>query len=266
MTEDQDYPATCEVAVRDEASDTGWRKVAVVAEPTRTPGLVVTPMLRNGGLSGSWALTHAASGLAIPLGWDADDIDLARRTADALGATPVDWTGDVDSIRMQVAEHQEAVTAARRTAEYPPAVPDRDDAVPGEGPAPYPNTEAQATADAIARGLVRSVQHRCAEVWKLIKREDDDGRAIYFQNSAALVAEWGLASVLRAFAKADPQAADHAARQIWLAWEAGDTVHELTYDWAREYGLPEVAVEVQPGAGETDEAAEAPVDGSGIDV
>lgn len=63
---------------------------------------------------------------------------------------------------------------------------------------------------------------------------------VYRHHAAAFAAEWALVLLLRSFAKHDQAAADYAARDIWNGWEAGDALHEWTYEWAREYGLPEV--------------------------
>jgi hypothetical protein len=230
------------VAIPVSNPETGERSaVTVVAEPTETPGLVITPGLSGGGFSGSWSLTHASSGHLIPvMGWYTADLWDVKAVAKALGATPVDWTADYDGVKAQIAEHKDAIHAAMRDARYPAPEPDGPDAPKDNDVAPYPRTDAQATADALARNAVRAAQFRCAETWNLIKRDDQDGRAIYRNHAAALVAEWALALVLREFAEVDQRAADHAAMLVWQGWEDGETVHTRTWEWARSYGLPEI--------------------------
>jgi hypothetical protein len=232
-------PATmANVVMRDQ--ETGEdHLVLVLAEPTKIPGLVVTPEVVGDRMTGNFAVTHAVSGLRLPVNsWSGIDIEQARRTADALTDIPVDWTADKESLAKQCVGHMEAIRKAIHDAEYAPPAPDDPDAPKGEGPGPYPRTEAQATAEAVARHITRQLQRRARDAWTLIKRDDPDGRRIYREHTCALVAEWALVSVLHELTKVDPMAADHAARTVWLGWESGDTTHEQVYDWAREYGLP----------------------------
>ena len=107
-------------------------------------------------------------------------------------------------------------------------------------PGEYPESEEDATAEVIAKHVTRALQYACNETWGLLKCKDDDGRAIYMNHLAAKVANWALVYALREFAKVDRPAADWTARQVWAGWDAGDSIHEFTYEWAREYGLPEV--------------------------
>jgi hypothetical protein len=140
---------------------------------------------------------------------------------------------------------------AARRCQYPPAQPDDEDSPrPDDELAPYPRTDAQATADALARHITRSLQYRCKETWKLVGYDREDKQAIdlYRHHAAALVAEWALVLLLRSFAKHDQAAADYVARDIWNGWEAGDATHEQTYEWAKEYGLPEVKDEEMEAA------------------
>lgn len=55
--------------------------ITVLAEPTNTPGLAVTPELVYGRLSGNWMVTHTASGYTLPV----DKARQARAVAAALG-------------------------------------------------------------------------------------------------------------------------------------------------------------------------------------
>jgi hypothetical protein len=169
------YQTTVKVLVGP-ADDNAAATVTVVADPTDTPGLVITPDLADGRFSGFWALTHVASGYQIPLGDASDDINAARDYAKALGETPVDWTADKDALGEQIKEHSAAMKAAHRAALYPPAEVDGQwDGKPSEGNGAYPGTEAQATADGIARHLTMSLRHDLdMQAGELVKRDDKD--------------------------------------------------------------------------------------------
>lgn len=242
------------VATLAQTTDGDVSTISVSAEPTDAAGLFITPEVRGGKFSGTFCLTHGPSGLRLPakLGggglyghWFApDEIDVARRVAAALATTPVDWTADGDTVARQINEHQEAVRNAVRSGKFPPPGPDDEDRAPGdaEGPAPYPRTEAQATADAMARHLTRAMQHRSRESFELIgeaKASNPDGMRRYLDNLHAFIAEWGLVYMLREVAELDQQVADRLARNVFNAWEDGGSVAEFSGEWAAEYGLPE---------------------------
>lgn len=205
-------------------------RVTVIAEPTDTPGLVVTPDTRGGRLTGFWNITHAGSGLVIPIEQlGGSDIYTARRVADELGTIGVDWTGDQDAIAaaMKVDGMGEKLKAAIKRGRYPE---------PEAG-----TTEAETTAESLAKLVAEYTLGRATEVWEIMKRrnrDDADGTAIDALNTAALLHGYGMVSLLRAFRNVDQAAADDAARDIMGAWEDGGSVHEFIADWAGEYGIP----------------------------
>lgn len=218
--------ATCRI-------DTGNGRVTVAAEATETPGLFITPDTQGDSFTSFFSLTHGPSGRRIPTSWNGDDLDHIRAVAKALGETPVDWTGELEAVAAQITEHGEAVQKARKDAKYPIVVAEDVETLGA-----YPKSEEQATSDAIAKHLTRALQYRTRETWNLTGRDDADGLRIHAEHAAALVSEWALIYALREFAKVDQQVADSIARDIWNAWEDGSTVHEIAWDWAREYGLP----------------------------
>lgn len=242
------HPGVVVIRVKQEGEP---KTATVVAEPSPTPGLVINPASdADRGFTGWWSVTHALSGLAIPSQFIVGEtLPAARRIAEALGKTGVDWTLPYKEIRGQITANFDAVKAAIREGRYLAPEPDDEHTPKGEGPAPRPRSEAQATADALARYLVSVAQERCALTWKLIKRTDQDGLAIYAHNTGALCAEFGVVSVLREFARVDQVAADAAARAVWSSWDAGESVHELIGEWADEYGIP------QPPTTDEDNAA-----------
>ena len=215
--------------------------VQVLAEPTDTPGLVITPAVSACRLTGDWTLTHAGTGLTVPVNNRGLDIYTARRVAKELAGIGVDWTGDLTTIGEQMKGKSDEFAAACKRGRYPQPPADGADVKREDGPAPYPHSEAQATADALARVIAEYTLARCAAMWDSMKRRDKgdpDGTAIDALNTAALLHGYGLVTVLRKFHDADPQAADDAARDLWSAWEDGGTVHEMTADYANEYGIP----------------------------
>jgi hypothetical protein len=217
--------------------------VTVLAQKTGTPGLYVTPELGHGGMTGYWQVTHGPSGAIVPTGeWGGMDFDTARRIADALADAPVDWTADLDVLAPQLkqAEVRDAVTAAVRRGKYPPADVDGDEAAQRiSGPAGYPRTAAQATAEQMARYHTGSGLHLHHEWWSSSGRSgDEQEKRVRELQLLALLADYGIVHLLRAFAAVDQQAADFAARQLWEAYEAGDSVGEWLYEWGREYGIP----------------------------
>lgn len=212
--------------------------VTVAAQATAAPGLVITPAFSNGKFTGSFTLTHSASGYAVIT--FADDIHVIQRIADQFATLPVDWTADRETVTKAVLANQDAYRGAGRAGLYPKPQEDPDGTPQSSEIAPYPRSESEATANALAKHLTRALQYRCRDTWELVRRDDKDGRRIYLTNAAALIAEWGLVVALRGIAKTDPEAADGIARQIWAGWEAGDTTHDDTWAWAREYGIPEL--------------------------
>lgn len=105
-------PITVEIALR-----TG--PVRTIANPTPTPGIVITPALDNLRLNGRWSVTHAASGHAAA-GPYSYDWDTAHAIAAALGITGMDWTGDLASVTAQMSEHgarvRDAIKSVHRQA------------------------------------------------------------------------------------------------------------------------------------------------------
>jgi hypothetical protein len=221
--------------------DADPQTVQVLAEATDTPGLVITPAVAACRLTGDWTITHTGSGRTVPVNDRGLDIYTARRVAVELGGIGVDWTADLTTIAEQVQGKGEEFAAACKRGRYPQPPADGADVKREDGPAPYPHSEAQATADALARVIAEYTLARCAAMWDSMTRrnkDDADGTAIDALNTAALLHGYGLVSVLRKFHDADPQAADDAARDLWSAWEDGGTVHEMTADYANQYGIP----------------------------
>lgn len=176
-----DLRAVAHVVVQER--DGSQHREPVLAQRTSTPGLVVTPEFIGGSFTGDWVVTHTSSGLRVPVNtWGGLNIDEAERVAQELGKLPIDWTGDKDAVRADLKAQMPAVKEAIHWGQYPPAKPDSDDdPKPGADElAPYPRTDEQATADALARHITRGLQYRCKETWKLVglrpRGQAGDGR------------------------------------------------------------------------------------------
>lgn len=240
-------PATATISIREKGEVS--QSVTVMAQPTGTPGLVITPGVCDNGFSGYFILTHAPSGYAV--GRHGDDIYTIQRIADALAELPIDWTADKDTVLAAINEHSEALSKAYTEGRYQQPQADPENDPKSSEIAPYPRTEAQATADALARHLTRSLQYKCRETWTLIKRRDHDGRQLYLYGTVAKVTEWALVTALRSLAKHDQQLADGIARDVWQGWEDGSTIDENVYEWASEYGIPPLPDERSDAADES---------------
>ncbi len=223
----------------------------VTAEPTAATGLFITPEIAGQEMTGRFLLTHGASGYRLPphLGgggmlsgaFAPEELHIARRVAQHLADTPIDWTAERETVMAQITTHSAAVTDAVRRGKLPPAETSDGDDRAGEPPAPYPSTEAQATADALARHLTLGLLTRTYAATDLVGEAtptNPDGMRRYYDNLHAMIAEYGLVFVLREVAKLDRDVADKLAREVWAAWDAGDSIGEFVWEWAVAYDLP----------------------------
>ncbi len=261
------------IGVRLQNRDGSEETVSVTAEPTAATGLFIVPEIVGGEMTGHFTITHAASGLRLPpaLGGGGllrgafcpEELDVARRVARELSTTPVDWALDRDNVIGQVKEHGAAVIEAVRRGKLPPAEASDSDAEVDNEPAPYPRTEAQVTADALARHLTRGMQYRTSAVWRMVgsaSAENKEGMRRYLDALHALLAEYSTVYLLREVAKLDQGVADKLARDVWNAWEDGGSVHEFAGEWAAYYELPELTeIEKSDGGAAGPEMPERPV-------
>lgn len=224
--------------------------LTVLAQPTKTPGLYVTPQIGSNhdgtpGFTGFWQVTHGPSGMSLPVDGPHATLDVhtAVRVADALGDTAVNWTQPQEQFAELFKDREllSTVWTAIKQGMYPPTTSQWD----GRGnkpvaPGDYPNSFEQATAHQLASAYTRSALQRYADMWELIKHDQDadQGRRLYHQNLAALLGEYAVVHLLRAFAAVDRDGADAAARDLWEGHQAGDGHGEWLAQWGREYGIP----------------------------
>jgi hypothetical protein len=210
--------------------------VTVMAETTSVPGLVINPTTSKEGFTGDYTLTHTASGYCLfPRGMDLWTI---RDIATELATVGIDFTASKEAVIEAITANRKAYVAAVNAGRYPAPQSDPDDQPKNSEIAPYPRSDAQATADAISRHLTRCLQYRTRDTWALVGRDDPEGRRAFRDHAATMIAQWGLVTALREIAQIDPVVADGIARKIYNGWNDGSDTHEDPCAWAREYGLP----------------------------
>jgi hypothetical protein len=103
--------------------------------------------------------------------------------------------------------------------------------------APYPQREEDVTADSIARNfaVLGHANHR-----RRFEAEDSNDRKDAVSN---VVNMYGFVYLLREFAAVDKDRADAAVRDLWSAWDAGDSLGEWLWEWLKnDYGIDPEAV------------------------
>lgn len=120
--------------------------------------------------------------------------------------------------------------------------------------APYPTSEEEVTAEAMIKhwlAFAQMHQHRLHHILAT-----DDPR--WMESIGHITSYYGMARLLRELVKhAGVDVADAAARELWLDWEAGDSVGEWTWEWLVEYGIdPEAVNRVTQEAHDRREAEE----------
>lgn len=102
----------------------------------------------------------------------------------------------------------------------------------------YPTSEANATARALARYVAASAHQALTEILDSPVNDSHEVLTAEAEKATRVTAEFGLVHALCRLNKIDPAAADAAAdaaaREIWCAWEAGDTVAERIWQYLAE--------------------------------
>ena len=97
--------------------------------------------------------------------------------------------------------------------------------------APYPRTEQDATADALARNLTVVAQMNWRRMLDTEKAEDTRAATNLMVNL------FGIVKVLKALQAVAPATADEVARDLWSDWEDGGAVGEWLHSWLRDFGI-----------------------------
>jgi hypothetical protein len=98
--------------------------------------------------------------------------------------------------------------------------------------APWPRTEAEATAEAVMKALAVSAWARQARIHDMPKVDDT-----YRAQIGILVNEYGVIRLLKLLGDFHKDVADDAAREVWAEWEAGDGIHEWLWEWLTGWGI-----------------------------
>lgn len=236
------------------------RTITVTGEPTANEHLAITPGLSEDGYSGSFVLTHAQTGRSVCAGHPDELRDIAGRVAH------LDWSSaDVTALAAAVGEETRAAIRAVRFTDPPGTELPAHDAW---GP------------DGKGKGLKRLALPMIAD---FLASFQDAWNRQWGRNSAApevpfylpgsetpekprgvlnpehhyltvrLVQDYGLAYLLAALHRTDPEVADSAAAALADAWDAGDSLGEWAYQWAEEladgkpltlYGIPDPADDI----------------------
>ncbi|TDD97593.1 hypothetical protein [Actinomadura rubrisoli] len=102
--------------------------------------------------------------------------------------------------------------------------------------APWPATEADVTAESLARYLaVRAQAHQTHRK----TASSPEGRE---WATSATVDMFGLVKLLRILQEVAPETADEAAKGLWSDWQDGAPVDEWLWSWLTEYGIDPEAV------------------------
>ena len=107
--------------------------------------------------------------------------------------------------------------------------------------APWPETEEDVTAEALAKHLAVSAQARIGQIDDLMQDGSEAGQRLYMTTIGLFVNEYGTVRALRAligvFVDA-PHHADEVARDLWRDWNDGGSMGERLWHWLSEdYGI-----------------------------
>lgn len=232
----------------------------VSALPTTAEGLVICPniALSSDGTTTDFAgysvLVHAATGRALTKG----DSPELRRIAEKLAV--FDWTfTDSDHFSSAAnADMRDQVVAIIRAAQLR-----SDDAETLEIRLMGDSDEmAKARATDPARTLLREHIADWLKLDKARPRYPDDndeaGIRAWANSIAVSVEEYSVIYLLAVLRKAAPDVADIAARDLFRAWDSGDSFGEWVYQWGDElakgepltlYGIPDAEPLVDENAG-----------------
>lgn len=108
--------------------------------------------------------------------------------------------------------------------------------------APYPRSEDEVTADALARHVAVSAQRRRVIIDRLMVDTSPDAGARRMDQIGVLINEYGVVKLLRALVEHAPEEADGYAKRLWGAWHDGASVDEGLWEWLTEYGIDPEAV------------------------
>lgn len=215
------------------------RTLPVQGEPTAVPELFITPTRRRtGAYSGMFTLTHAPTGRSVTSGQPSR----LRQIAEKLVGS--DWSfTDADSIppATKAAALQEIRSADMTEPDSVelPAHPSWTSEGEGIKRAALP-----LAADMLAAfqwSWNKTMGSTSIPAWLPAEGNDRGVRNPEWDyHLHRQVDTYGLAYLLLALHRTDPEVADSAAADLADAWEAGDSLGEWAYEWAAALGRGEV--------------------------
>ena len=110
--------------------------------------------------------------------------------------------------------------------------------------APYPLTEASATAEAIAKHLTAQAYLTSGVAFEAAREaftpgaeSDPEKVRAYGEVAARSMDQFGAVYLLRALVQHAPDKVEEVARGLWECWRDGGAMPEFLYDWLTEYGI-----------------------------
>lgn len=217
------------------------RRMTVLGEPTAVGQLVITPVpSRDGGYEGGFCLTHVPTGRLV---CRAQLYEL-RHIAELVAH--IDWSF-TDPQHFVTSPDGQAVAKLIRAAQLtdppgefsPPAHDGWGAAGKGNG--------LKRRALPMIRDFLADYQHSCerisypdGDVPSYVPDPDNPDHPRgkpnpeWHHHIIRQVNDYGLAYLLGALHRIDPEVADSAAAALADAWDAGDSMGEWAWQWARE--------------------------------
>lgn len=232
----------------------GGRTVEVHAEPTSNEHLAITPNLDENGYTGGFALTHVPSGRWLCAGGPEELREIAAKVAH------LDWSSaDTETLVAEVGEQTRAAIRAVRFTDPPGTeVPAHNAWGPGGKGKGLKRLALPMLADFLAdfqyawnRQWGRNGAAPEVPFYLPGSETPEKPRGVpnpeHHYLTVRLVQDYGLAYLLAALHRIDPEVADSAAAALADAWDSGDSLGEWAYQWATElaegkpltlYGIP----------------------------
>jgi len=115
--------------------------------------------------------------------------------------------------------------------------------------AAWPRTEAEVTAESLARYLTVQAQTRRLELRAAVREIEcrDCSTAAASKAAEDLTGLFGLVKALKALQVVAPEVADEVARDLWADWHDGGAVGEWLHAWLVGFGIDPARVDAVAG-------------------
>jgi hypothetical protein len=194
--------------------------LTVQGVPTSNPHLAITPAVGgDDGYTGVWLLVHIPTGIAVHSAYMGGPAAL-RRIADRV--SHLDWSSPD---RGAHGDKANAVRLAIRADEL-------TEPTAAEAPTDAYGSDIPRAAEPLIRMFIDQFQAACERMFGADKPKLTDEQWAW--TSIRQVDTFGLAYLLAAIRKLDPEIADSAAAHLADAWGAGDSLGEWMWQWQQE--------------------------------